>query len=98
MQQLISSTLENNNLLLLKFSDFWDQEDIAHLASLFFSKLPQARQLEHIQGADREYYRFTFEGSYLILHFECYSNACWLEAEDQVQTDAIADIASQLGH
>ncbi len=96
MQQLIKATLENNNLLLLTFAKDWAQEDITQLATSIFSQLSNANILEHVEGADREYYRFVFNNSYLILHFECYSNACWIEAEDQLTTDAINSIATTL--
>ncbi|MDX2319534.1 DUF3630 family protein [Colwelliaceae bacterium BS250] len=98
MQQINKVDLENNNLLLITFKQMWDQDDISDLSELIFSQFDGARIIEAVTGADRQYYRFNYHNEYLILHFESYSNACWLEPEDQQSSEKIADIGRYLQH
>lgn len=81
-------------LLLITFKDRWDQDNIASLSELLFQRLSNdslqhLNIVEHINGADRECIRFRYNNAYFILHFECYSNSCWVEPEDQIDTDML---------
>ena len=93
MQQITTTTLENNNLLLIAFMQEWDQDDMNLLSKCIFNRLPAHKIKEHIQGADRECYRFTFNGEPLVLQFESYSESCWIEPEDQLQSQQLLKIA-----
>lgn len=97
MQQLKTATLENNNLLLISFTQEWDQDDINLLSQCIFKHLAEHQIKEHIQGADREYFRFTFNGEYLVLQFESYSESCWIEPEDQIDSSSLILIDKLLG-
>lgn len=90
--------LTDDALVLINFNTDWQQDDISDLAKIIFTLLPEHRVIEHIIGADREYYRFNYDNEYLVLHFESYSNSCWLEAEDQLENPALAIIAKQLSN
>jgi hypothetical protein len=89
-------TFDGQDLILISFTKEWDQDDIKELADLVFSKISEPRIIEHIKGADREYTRFNFADDYLILHFESYSNACWIEAEDQLPNKSLEKITALL--
>lgn len=96
MHTFKSIKLENSQLLVINFSSNWDQDDISELSTIVFKQLNEVKTLEHVIGADREYFRFMYRQEYLILHFESYSNACWIESEDQLACSAIIDIGKQL--
>ncbi|OUS30048.1 hypothetical protein A9Q98_05485 [Thalassotalea sp. 42_200_T64] len=98
MPSISQCQLTDDALVLINFSIDWQQDDIGDLAAVIFALLPEHRIIEHIVGADREYYRFTFLSEYLILHFESYSNSCWLEAEDQLENQALIILAKQLNN
>ncbi|WNC72614.1 DUF3630 family protein [Thalassotalea psychrophila] len=97
MQQIQTAILDNNNLLLISFMQKWDQDDINLLSQCVFKLLPDFQLKEYIQGADREYFRFTFNGEYLVLQFESYSESCWIEPEDQIDSRALTLIHKLLG-
>lgn len=96
MHKIENVTFDGQDLILISFTKEWDQDDIKELADLVFSKIAEQRIIEHIKGADREYTRFNFADDYLILHFESYSNACWIEAEDQLANKSLEKITALL--
>ncbi|WOH36133.1 DUF3630 family protein [Thalassotalea fonticola] len=98
MQQIQTAKLDNNNLLLISFTRGWDQDDINLLSQCIFKHLPEHQIKEHIQGADREYFRFTFNDEYLVLQFESYSESCWIEPEDQLNSQQLQKINSLLNN
>jgi hypothetical protein len=83
-QQLIFS--------FLNFSHrFWFQEDINQLYQDVFSLLDDIEIKEVISGADRENIRFSWQINYdFILNFDCYSQSCWLEAENELSQTKIS--------
>lgn len=98
MQKIKNTILENNNLLLISFMQEWDQDDIKLLSQCIFRHLPDHKLKEHIQGADREHFRFTFNEEYLVLQFESYSESCWIEPEDQLKSLQLPKINSLLNN
>lgn len=96
MHKIENVTFAEQDLILISFTKEWDQDDINELAELVLNKIAEHRIIEHIKGADREYTRFNFADDYLILHFESYSNACWIEAEDQLPNKSLGKIATLL--
>ncbi|WNC68378.1 DUF3630 family protein [Thalassotalea nanhaiensis] len=96
MQQIKTATLDNDNLLLIVFTKQWDLDDINFLSECVFKQLPDYQLKERVQGADREYFRFTYNNAYLILHFESYSESCWIEPEDQLENQQLMKISSLL--
>ncbi|TRX55074.1 DUF3630 family protein [Thalassomonas sp. M1454] len=96
MHLIDKARLDNEDLILISFKKAWDQDDIKELADLVFSKIKSHRIIEHVTGADREYIRFNYHDDYLILHFESYSNACWIEAEDQLPSKHLKQLSTVL--
>ncbi|WP_371375093.1 DUF3630 family protein [Thalassotalea aquiviva] len=96
MQQLMSIERQDNEVIGLRFSSWWQQEDIEALSQQIFAKLPTAKISEHVIGADREYFRFRFQQGHFILHFESYANGCWIEPEDQLSVNIFEQIETLL--
>ncbi|TLU64605.1 DUF3630 family protein [Thalassotalea litorea] len=89
-------TLSEDNIIQFRFAKMWGQEDIKQLLPLVLDKIADHQILEHVIGADREYLRFSYRGLYFMLQFESYSNACWIEAEDQFSQPGISTLYRQL--
>ncbi len=82
-QQLIFSFLNLDHR-------FWFQEDINTLYLGIFSLLEDVVIKEVISGADRENIRFSWQINYdFILNFDCYSQSCWLAAENELSQDKL---------
>ena len=73
--------LINNNSLQISFNNDWYQENISNLSEFVFEKLDRYQVTEEVLGADMQYYRFKYNKHQFILHFECYSQSCWIEKE-----------------
>ena len=86
----------NDSLILITFVQLWDQDDIEQLAQMVLAKIANHQLLETVIGADRQYYRIRVNDEYLVLHFESYSNSCWLEAEDQLPVTCLTTINKEL--
>jgi len=83
-KQVIASIQLGDEQIVFHFIEFWYQEDIGSLSVKVLAYLSQVRILETIQGADRENIRFTWQMKYYFsLNFDCYSQSCWLEGEDE---------------
>lgn len=97
----IAALEQQQRLLLITFDHEWDQDDIAQLSDIVLQQLNhEAAQdlhvIEHVKGADREYFRIRFQQDYLILQFESYSNSCWIEPEDQLEIQTLNVIHQRL--
>lgn len=83
-QALASIQLINEQVAFI-FVEYWYQEDIDSLSAKVLAYLLQAKVLETVKGADRENVRFIWQMKYhFSLNFDCYSQSCWLEGEDEV--------------
>ncbi|QDP02631.1 DUF3630 family protein [Thalassotalea sp. PS06] len=89
-------SLSADNIILLRFGNDWDQEDISEMITRIFERIANANVAEHVTGADREYLRFRCNNHHFLLQFETYSNACWIEAEDEFSEPGIAELFKQL--
>ncbi len=75
------SELNDSNIILT--CDLpWSQEDIPDLIAQILTQYRDIQLLEQIEGADRVVVRLLWQHSHFCLHFECYSEAIWLDAED----------------
>ena len=83
MTQKVISAMTTDNIIDVRFSESWYQEDIAALSTLIFSLLPDVIVIEKQLGADRETYRLNIENNYVVLNFDYYSQSCWLEPESE---------------
>lgn len=95
-KQLISEIVQHVDHLALLFNNSWFQEDIESLTKLVFSSLLEVNIQEEIMGADRVNIRFSWLDHYFTLNFDCYSQSCWLEGQDNASTEYLAELYSRL--
>jgi len=89
---LIKEVTKQAEYLAVIFSDFWFQEDIETLTKRVFSSLSSVKIQEKIIGADRENIRFSWQEHYYILNFDCSSQSCWLEGQDNASIDYLEQL------
>jgi hypothetical protein len=84
---LIEKITQQAEYLTVNYSNAWFQEDIELLTQLVFSSLTSIKVQEKIIGADRENIRFNWQAHYFVLNFDCCSQSCWLEGQDNASAD-----------
>jgi len=89
---LIQEITQQTEYLALNFNSSWFQEDIETLIQVVFSSLKPVNIQEKIIGADRENIRFSWQAHYFILNFDCCSQSCWLEGQDDRSTDHLKQL------
>lgn len=94
-QNPLSISLHVDHLNVI-FAEEWYQEDIATLTKSTLSILSSVTIQEKITGADRENIRFSWQGHYLILNFDYYSQSCWFEGQDSENVECLAQLYSAL--
>lgn len=66
----------------------------------FFSgwlkSVPQLSQLQAEQGLDWLHIRFYFHNAAFALHYEHYSDSCWVDADNATAAVLLSDLASLL--
>ena len=72
-----------DNVITISFQQLWDQDDIVKLKSIILAGR-DVRQVEHILGADRENFRLEWQQHIFCLNFDCYTQSCWIEAEQEI--------------
>jgi len=93
----IESMHLNNEQLIFSFSGFWYQEDIEQLLQQILANSSKISILETIKGADRENTRFVWHDKfYFALNFDCYSQSCWLEGEDEMSSKQLKQLMEAL--
>ncbi len=75
----------NEGVLIFSCLKSWSQDDIEQLVELFLHQYAGFEAIEQLTGADRVSVRLLWRQCYVQLHFECYSESIWMEAE-QVQS------------
>ncbi len=95
-EQTIENVKKVTNILTISFENTWFQEDIALLAELVFAPLVTVNIQERILGADRENIRFIWQEHYFILNFDCYSQSCWLEGQDNKSSQYLEILYEEL--
>jgi hypothetical protein len=88
-KQFITAITKEAEYLTLTFDQPWFQEDIEELTQQVFATLTPVNIQEKIIGADRENIRFSWQAYYFILNFDCCSQSCWLEGQDNESSDNI---------
>ncbi len=68
----------NPKVLQFQFNVEWTMDDISALSEYILLAL-SAETLEIVQGADLHCLRLKYREYELLLNFEEYSHACWLE-------------------
>jgi len=92
----ITLIAKQDDYLTVQFKNNWFQEDVESLANLLFKRLTPIEIQENILGADRENIRFSWSDHYFILNFDCYSQSCWFEGQDQASTNHLAALYSTI--
>ncbi|NMP16968.1 DUF3630 family protein [Thalassotalea sp. Y01] len=82
----------NSHTVSLDLANQWDQEQALSLSQEILAKLGQHQVIETIAGADRFDCRFRFAEQDFVLHFEHYSESCWIEADDEFNELGIAPL------
>lgn len=95
-EQKIKTLAKTTDMITISFENDWFQDDIELLISLVFKPLLAVNIQEKIVGADRENIRFTWQEHFFILNFDCYSQSCWLEGQDNKSTDYLALLYQEL--
>ena len=86
MQQLDKHVqmLKKAHIIEFRFAQYFDQDDIETLAEQLFKDLPDCTLIENVIGIDRAYFRCRIAQYHVLLHFETYSQSCWLEPESDM--------------
>ena len=90
------TSIPEQQVLTITFEKIWYQEDIADLLKQILAPLSQVNIIEQTSGADREDVRFTWQGHYLMLHFEYYSQSCWLDTQQGQDRSILSNLQKQL--
>ena len=85
-----------NNQITVLFDQYWYQEDIHQLQQLLLCNIPNLPIKEEVIGADLEHVRFQWLNTEFVLHFECYSQSCWLDTQDTHQPTDINSLFTLL--
>ncbi|TMM45624.1 DUF3630 family protein [Colwellia ponticola] len=93
LQYVKSLTYEVSYLSVI-FKNEWCQEDISVLTTLLFHNINVISIQEKIIGADRENIRFSWENYAFVLSFDCYSQSCWIEGQDDTSTAQLKVLCS----
>jgi hypothetical protein len=81
----INSVSLEAKLIGISFDTFWYQEDIDVLQQYILRIIGKTKLVENILGADRVNIRFVWKNDYnFVLNFDCYSQSCWLESENEL--------------
>ncbi len=85
MQQLVTSyqLVSHEDMLELRYNKRFDQDDIEQLAEVIMSKLDNVHLIEDVVGMDRVMYRLSVGDDVMQLHYEVYSQSCWIEIEGE---------------
>lgn len=77
---------ETSETITLTYSSKWSDEDIPTMAQNFLENIAESKIVESTLGADRAYFRFDWKDYPFILHYEIYSQSCWIEAEGLIES------------
>ncbi len=78
------------------FDQNWFQEDIILLRKPLLNKIPDHQIKEITLGADRESIRFLWQTAEFVLNFDCYSQSCWICAQDDISATKIQSLYNLL--
>lgn len=93
MIQLVEN---KGDFIQISFTKSWAQEDITQMVDHVLLSVSQIQIQEKNIGADREDVRFSWQGSYFILNFDCYSQSCWIEGQDSASTENLTSLLDEL--
>ena len=92
MQQLtnIDQFVLNDSYILVHFNNLFEQENIDVFQVNLLESFSDSSVIERYEGADRVSFRLKINSLYCVLHFEVYSQSCWLEAEAEGDNEKLA--------
>lgn len=88
--------LTEQQTIIFRFEQYWESEEIVDLQSQITRMITDIDEVEQVQGADRQYLRFSWQGYSYILQFESYGQSCWLESDAANEAEAINVIHQHL--
>ena len=62
----------------------------------WLQQFPELSQLQAEQGLDWLYIRFYFHNAAFALHYEHYSDSCWVDADNATAAVLLSELASLL--
>lgn len=83
-------------LLLQPSQPLPDSELLLPFFKNYLQNMPQLSQLQAEQGLDWLQIRFYFCNAVFALHYEHYSDSCWVEADNAAGAVLLSDLASLL--
>jgi len=95
-KKLNATITKQATYLTVKFEHSWFQEDIEDLSEQLLHLLVPMKIQDKILGADRENIRFSWQGYYFILNFDCCSQSCWFEGQDEASSNYINTLYLEL--
>jgi len=96
IKKLNTTITKQTDHLTVNFEQAWFQEDIDSLSEQLFTMLAGFKIQEKILGADRENIRFCWQAHYFILNFDCCSQSCWLEGQDEASSNYLDNLYLEL--
>lgn len=79
---VLLSSEKHEDILFIEIDQYWFFEDIKTMTEYLFSLIDDIKTTEVMTGADRKSVRFMWRKAHCIIHFECYSQSCWIEAQE----------------
>ena len=73
--------------LAVLYDKYWSQEDIHSLSEQLLDPVMPVKFQEKNIGADREAIRFSWNDHFFVLNFDCYSQSCWIEGQDDSEVE-----------
>ncbi|MGB0894176.1 MAG: DUF3630 family protein [Parashewanella sp.] len=89
----ISNIRLDAEALSLQFQSNINFESFEQFAQPFTKKF-ECRVIQQHYGADRHQWQVEFEGCFLTLNYEYYSDSCWLKAEHQADIETLQFLKS----
>ncbi len=83
--------------IVVNLKSHWFQEDICQIQQVLLALDDSVEIQERIIGADRETVRFVWQSKYYyLLNFDCYSQSCWFEPQDEVSQNQLQKLLKSL--
>lgn len=86
-----------DDVIAISWLTTWYQEDIEDLLTVVVSLSSNIEIVEKLMGADRESVRIICNKQFhYILHFDFYSQSCWIEGEDSYSSNNIVTLFNKI--
>lgn len=86
-----------DDVIVISWLVTWYQEDIEDLLTVVVSLSSDIEIVEKLMGADRESVRIIWNKQFhCILHFDFYSQSCWIEGEDSHGSNNLVTLFNEI--